>query len=87
MASLMFALRVRSKQSKILDWAIAQLPRAQRAAIEAERAGRDRKSFARDWGIAVRRVDWLIWKGTKVLRKLVRRFRVTPLDRRSPAQS
>jgi DNA-directed RNA polymerase specialized sigma24 family protein len=83
--SLMFMQRVRSKQLELLDWAIAQLPKNLREAIEDYLDERERKSIAATRGIKVRSVDRAIWEAINALRNLVRLRRLTPPS--TPASS
>jgi DNA-directed RNA polymerase specialized sigma24 family protein len=82
-ATQLFEMRLRSKQRKLLAWAIEQLPANLRGAIEHHLAGRDHKSLAIARGVSVRTADWLIWKATEVLRTIVHSARLTRPSLRS----
>jgi hypothetical protein len=86
-ATLMFRERLRSKQRKLLAWAIERLPDNLRDALEDHLAGRDRSSFARARGITMGTARWMIWSATKALRELVQSVRWTRPSARSPISS
>jgi DNA-directed RNA polymerase specialized sigma24 family protein len=82
-ATQLVRMRLRSKQRKLLAWALEQLPANLRSAIEHHLAGRDHKSLALARGVSVRTADWLIWKATEVLRTIVHAARLTRPSMRS----
>lgn len=82
-ATQLFEMRLRSKQRKLVAWAIEQLPVNLRGALEHHLAGRDHKSLALARGVSVRTADWLIWKATEMLRTIVDAARLTRPSMRS----
>jgi DNA-directed RNA polymerase specialized sigma24 family protein len=76
-ATLLFKMRLRSEQWKLIAEALERLPANLRSALEHHLAGRDRKSLAQSRGISVATADWLIWKATDVLRRMIHAARLT----------
>jgi hypothetical protein len=86
-AALMFEERLRSKQRKLLAWAIERLPDNLRDAIEDHLAGRGHKSLARARGVTMGTARWLVWRATEALRELVQSVRLTRPSARSRTSS